>query len=515
MAPVLLGILVAIAVAITELAIVNFEDTPLGRLLVAVELFAFLVHAFSSELKHPYRDSFSFEPSRTVPRDSEGRMGYLPTLSVSTFRATPPNMRNSQRSMRNGLQPSSSVYTGPVIRRGSHAPSWESEVLRTGKYASLPDRASIVSEKSSQLKEDVDVLNTSLESFPEPESPMDVEPQRRGHRRIATRDLPPLTIPTRVASRSILRQGTSTTPAPPYRDLRRAASDLRKSVSFRRKPSDDSQRTQKSERPSVTLSVQSNVSDLTISNFPMPPSGKASDTDGGSLYRFSALQEEAPVPSYRTQTAPRIPEPVAIRVDAADFDLLPPRMPAAHEDQRRLSEISFSSAASLGMEPPASLNSSLTRDITSFIATQHRRGPSDSTNGARGIVAAPPSPAPSVLSAQIVACTRVPSGMPKSEAVSPQPQAVVVGRSLPSSPKDVRSRTAVEPVPAPAAPRRGPVVSQDYFERPRPAPRGPRAPASEANDSDTAMEASPTQGPKRTRPKKAPALADIKIIKPT
>jgi hypothetical protein len=190
MAPVLLGILVAIAVAITELAIVNFEDTPLGRLLVAVELFAFLVHAFSSELKHPYRDSFSFEPSRTVPRDSEGRMGFLPTLSVSTFRATPPNMRNSQRSMRNGLQPSSSVYTGPVIRRGSHAPSWESEVLRTGKYASLPDRASIVSEKSSQLKEDVDVLNTSLESFPEPESPMDVEPQRRGHRRIATRDLP-------------------------------------------------------------------------------------------------------------------------------------------------------------------------------------------------------------------------------------------------------------------------------------------------------------------------------------
>ena len=126
-APTIVGNGFGLGVVVANLAVVAFSETPLGRLLLSIQLLIYLVDVTIADSKMPFRDSVSFGSTGKVFIGIDG-----PSRLASTFRVS---TSQTELEAANPLTERTSPI-GPIIRRGSRLPSWLAANRRGSRDAS-------------------------------------------------------------------------------------------------------------------------------------------------------------------------------------------------------------------------------------------------------------------------------------------------------------------------------------------------------------------------------------------
>ncbi|GAA5853548.1 hypothetical protein JCM8547_002501 [Rhodosporidiobolus lusitaniae] len=150
--PLLVGILLGASIAIAALVLLGFTETPLGRLLLFLQMYIFLLETSLIDYKRPYRDSFSFERVSRRPSSSsdESEGNKAPALSRSpldrareavVFSSSGQQASDLDSSRVDGTSLSSSTAgTGPILRRSSQPlPSWLPILRSPERYQQEPE----------------------------------------------------------------------------------------------------------------------------------------------------------------------------------------------------------------------------------------------------------------------------------------------------------------------------------------------------------------------------------------
>ena len=345
-APVLFGIVLAFSVLITDVAMLDFTDTALGRVLNAFVLYVWLVDYAIRESRSPVRDSLSFPASE---RTLSGSFVGIDSMSrASTFRVTPPPAPPTPRRGSSGRSAELDRHVGPVIRRSSgRLPSWLSPHAPRQRVGSDAER--LTDERGRSVEIAVDDPETAMASDAESDVGPDTTTQRAttfalsipsyygdrlspfssfaAERGVsvdgqlhptsfldATRSTPDLpTLPAPAMSAVLAEAGAAARPEA-ERKITSRSSDSRSSGA---RTMADRLRAAEA-RDSATPSVVSEAaSDFSLSHFPQPP-----EVDG----------MDGPRASGETVRLSRgSPPEGCVQIDGADFLLEPPRMTAGRE----------------------------------------------------------------------------------------------------------------------------------------------------------------------------------------
>jgi hypothetical protein len=155
----LIGNALGLCVAVASLAIVPFSETPLGRFLLGVQIFIYLIDTVIAELQRSVRDSFSFP---AVPDTTAmSRMSSFVSIGggsriASTFRVSPPLPPPPADEMVQVSGVAAPVTRpGPVLRRGSRVPSWLGPTKRVSRRPSASsDRQPLTVAELEEGKQD-------------------------------------------------------------------------------------------------------------------------------------------------------------------------------------------------------------------------------------------------------------------------------------------------------------------------------------------------------------------------